>query len=162
MSVEKYGRPGAGAEDHDAALLHVPLGAARDVRLGDLGHRDRRLHAGGGAGLLEEVLQGERVHDGAEHAHVVGAAAVHAALAELGAAEEVAAADDDGDLDAVDRRGDLARDLADDIGVDPQLAAAERLARELQKDSPASGRLIDHVSSSRRVQTIRASGCLRA
>jgi hypothetical protein len=70
----------------------------------------------GGARLLEEVLQRERVHDGAEHAHVVGAPAVHAALAELRAAEEVATADDDGDLDPVDGRGDLARDLADDRG----------------------------------------------
>jgi hypothetical protein len=76
---------------------------------------------GGGAGLLEEVLQRERVHDGAEHAHVVGAPAVHAALAELRAAEEVATADDDGDLDPVDGRGDLARDLADDVGVDAEL-----------------------------------------
>ena len=94
-------QPGAGTEDDDAALLEVPLGAQRDVRLGDLRHRDRRLHAHLRAGLLEEVLQGERVHDRAEHAHVVGAAAVHAALAEFGAAEEVAAADHDRDLDAV-------------------------------------------------------------
>ena len=101
---------GAGAEDDDAALLEVALGAARDVRLGDLGHRDGGLHARLGAGLLEEVLQGERVHDGAEHAHVVGAAAVHAALRELGAAEEVAAADDDRDLDVLRRLGDLAGD----------------------------------------------------
>ena len=106
----------------------------------------------GGARLLEEVLERERVHDGAEHAHVVGATAVHAALTELGTAEEVAAADDDRDLDAVHRFGDLARDLAHDVGVDAELSAAERLAGEFQKDSPGSGRLIDHVSSSRRVQ----------
>ena len=95
--------PGAGAEDHDAALLEVPDRAARDVGLGDLAHRDRGLHPGLDALLLEEVLQRQAVHDGAEHAHVVGAGAVHAALLQLGAAEEVAAADDDRDLDA--RRG---------------------------------------------------------
>ena len=137
MSVEKYGQSGAGAEDDDAALLEVALGAPRDVGLGDLRHRDRRLHARGGAGLLEEVLQGERVHDRAEHAHVVGTAAVHAALAELGTAEEVAAADDDGDLDAIDRFGDLAGDLADHVGVDAQLSAAERLSGQLQQDAAA-------------------------
>ena len=37
---------GAGAEDDDAALLQVPDGAARDVRLGDLAHRDGGLHPG--------------------------------------------------------------------------------------------------------------------
>ena len=120
----------------------MPLGATRDVRLGDLGHRDGGLHARRGAGLLEEVLQRERVHDGAEHAHVVGPAAVHAALAELRAAEEVASADDDRDLDAVDGRGDLAGHLADDVGIDAELAAAERLTGELQEDAPASGGLI--------------------
>ena len=75
----EVGQAGAGAEDDDPALLHVPIGAARDVGLGDLGHRDRGLHPRLDAGLLEEVLQGEAVHDGAEHAHVVGAGAVHAA-----------------------------------------------------------------------------------
>jgi hypothetical protein len=58
----------------------VAFGAARDVRLGDLGHGDGGLHAGFRAGLLEEVLQGEGVHDGAEHPHVVRPSAVHAAL----------------------------------------------------------------------------------
>ena len=36
---------GAGGEDHDALLLEVADRAAPDVRLRDLGHRDRRLHA---------------------------------------------------------------------------------------------------------------------
>src|SRR5699024_4204724 len=99
---------GAGAEDDHAALLQVPHGAQRDVGLGDLSHLDGGLHAGGDAALLEEVLQGEALHDGAEHAYVVGAAAVHAPLGELGAAEEVAPADDDGALDALgDALGDL-------------------------------------------------------
>ena len=80
VSVEKYGIPSAGAEDDDAALLEVPDRAARDVRLGDLAHRDRGLHPGLDALLLEEVLQRQAVHDRAEHAHVVGAGAVHAAL----------------------------------------------------------------------------------
>ena len=146
MSVEKYGRPGAGTEDDDAALLEVPLGTQRDVRLGHLRHRDRRLHAHLRARLLEEVLQRERVHHGAEHAHVVGAAAVHAALAELRAAEEVAAADDDGDLDAVRivrvlrrRLGDLACAIAaDDVGVHPERSAAERLARQFEQDAASA------------------------
>src|SRR5690606_10721046 len=102
-------------------------------------------------GLLEEVLQGERVHHRAEHAHVVGPAAVHPALAQFGAAEEVAAADDHRDLDAVlvvgplrGGRGDLSGDLADDVGVDAQLPAAERLTRELQEDPTTTVLLPGH------------------
>lgn len=101
------------------------------------------------AGLLEEVLEGERVHDGAQHAHVVGSAAVHAALAQLGAAEEVASSDDDGDLDAIDGSGDVARDLRDHIGADAQLTGPESLAGELEKDAAASS-AFSHVGVSSR------------
>ena len=69
---------GAGGEDHDAALLEVAHRAAADVGLGDLGDRDRRLHARVHAVLLERVLQRQRVEDGREHAHVVAGRAVHA------------------------------------------------------------------------------------
>jgi hypothetical protein len=126
VSVEKY-----------AALLEVPDGAQRDVRLRDLGHRDRGLHPRLDALLLEEVLQGQAVHDRAEHAHVVGPVAVHAALLQLGAAEEVAAADDDRDLHAAPGgRGDLPGDALYDVGVDADRAATEDLAGELQHDPP--------------------------
>ena len=49
---------------------------------------------------LERVLDSERVHDGREHAHVVARDAIHAGARETFAAENVAAADDDRDLDA--------------------------------------------------------------
>ena len=136
---------GPGTEDDNPALLHVPLGAPRDVGLGDLRHRDRRLHARGGSGLLEEILERQSVHHRAEHPHVVGAAAIHAALTQLGSAEEVPPADDDGDLHPVHRLGDLTGDLRHDVGVDPERPAAESLARQLQQNAPASGRFIDHV-----------------
>src|SRR5205807_9722454 len=102
--------------------------------------RDRRLDPRLDALVLEEVLQGEAVHDGAEHSHVVGAAAVHAALGELGTAEVVAAAHDDGDLDAgADDVGDLARDRLDDVGVHAEpTAAREGLAGQLQEDAAAA------------------------
>jgi hypothetical protein len=48
--------PGAGAEDHDPALLEVPDRPPRDVRLGDLAHGDRGLDAGVHALPLQEVL----------------------------------------------------------------------------------------------------------
>ena len=54
------------------------------------------------AEALEGVLQGQAVDDGGEHAHVVGGRLLDdlAAGGELGAAEDVAAADDDGQLHA--------------------------------------------------------------
>ena len=42
----------------------------------------------------------ERVHDGGEHAHVVGRDPIHAGARQAGAAEDVAAADHDRDLHA--------------------------------------------------------------
>ena len=68
----------AGGEDDDAALLHVADRAPPDVGLGDCLHLDGAHDAREDAVALERVLQRERVHDGGEHAHVVGLGAVHA------------------------------------------------------------------------------------
>ena len=89
---------------------------------------------------LQEVLQHEAVHHGAEHAHVVGAAALDATLLQLGTAEEVAAADDDGDLRARrDDLGDLPADGVDHRGVDTDGPAAEHLAAELEQHAAEAG-----------------------
>ena len=48
----------------------------------------------GGSGAFQGVAQGEGVHDGGEHAHVVAGDPVHAAGLTADAAEQVAAADD--------------------------------------------------------------------
>ena len=50
--------------------------------------------------LAHRVGQRERVHHGGQHAHVVGGGAVHADRAAGDAAEDVAAADHDGDFAA--------------------------------------------------------------
>ena len=89
----------------------------------------------GDVDLLERVLQRQRVHDGGEHAHVVGAVALD--VGRLPAAPDVAAAHDDRGLDAeVDDLGQLARDQPGGVGVDAGLggAGSERLAGELQQD----------------------------
>ncbi|MGX1241513.1 hypothetical protein RKD46_002617 [Streptomyces pseudovenezuelae] len=128
-----------GAEDDHAALLQVAHGAQRDVGLGDLAHGDGGLHPAVDALLLQEVLEGEAVHHGAEHAHVVRAGAVHAALLEFGTAEEVSAADDNRDLGAVpDDGGDLTGDLVHHVGVHTQApATGERLSGQLQQKPAA-------------------------
>ena len=94
---------GAGREDHAAALLEVAHRAPADVVLADFLDADRRHDACVAAEGFEGVLQRERVHDGREHAHVVGRDAVHAGASEARAAKDVAAADDDRDLDVAAR-----------------------------------------------------------
>jgi hypothetical protein len=132
----EVGHPGAGAEDDDPALVQVAHGAQRDVGLGDLSHRDGGLHARAYPGLLKEVLQRQRVHHRAEHAHVVRARAVQPAGRELRAAEEVATADDDGDLDALALGlRDLAGDAQDDVRVEADVSPAEDLTGELEHDA---------------------------
>jgi hypothetical protein len=84
--------------------------------------------------LLEEVLQREGVHDGAEHAHVVRASTVHAALAELSSAEEVASADDDRDLDILRGQGDLFGESADDVWIDAERASPEGFTGKLEQN----------------------------
>src|SRR5205085_12511848 len=89
---------------------------------------------------LREARQREAVHHGAEHAHVAGAGAVHAAFLQLGAPEEVAAADDDGNLrTARDDLGDLPGHRLDDRRIDPDGTTAEHLAAELEEHSAEAG-----------------------
>ena len=65
-----------------------------------------------------EILEGGQFITVPSIPHVVGAGAVHPLLLEFGAAE-VAAADDDGDLDTfVDGEGDLVGDSPHDVGVE--------------------------------------------
>ena len=96
----KYGLPVPAAEDDDTALLEVPDGAAADERLGHRAHLDRGDDARHDALLLEGVLQRQRVDHRRQHSHVVGGRAVHASSAGRHAAEDIAAADDDGGFDA--------------------------------------------------------------
>ena len=91
--------------------------------------------------LTSEVLQRQRVDDGGEHAHVVAGDAVAALRGHRHAAEDVAAADDDADLDAErPRLGNVGRDPVDHRNVDAEmLVAHQRLARRLEQDAPVFG-----------------------
>ena len=97
--------------------------------------------AGGDADLLERVLQRQGVDDRGQHAHVVGGRPVHAAGAGRQAAEQVAAADDDGDLDAeLLDFADLAGDLGGDRGIDAErLLAHQGFAGEFEEDARVDG-----------------------
>ena len=92
--------------------------------------------------LLERILQRERVDDRGEHAHVVGGRAVHAPGAGGDAAEDVAAADDDGGLRrrALDF-GDVLGDLCRDGRVDAvALLAHQGFAGQLEQNAFVCGR----------------------
>ena len=129
---------GAGREDHHPPLLQVADRAAPDVRLGDLGDRDRGLGARVDAELLERVLQRERVQERGEHPRVVGGRPVHALGGCRHPAVDVPGADDDRELGAgLVNCEHLLPDRVDGRGVDPVLAAPEqRFAGELQEGAP--------------------------
>jgi hypothetical protein len=89
VSVVKNGLPVPAAKMTTRPFLQVADRPPANVRLGDRPHLDRGEHPRVHARALERVLHRERVHDGREHAHVVGGPAVHALLARRHAAEDV-------------------------------------------------------------------------
>ena len=122
----------------------MAVGTQRQVRLSDLGHVDGGLHTAIHAFLLEEVLESKAVHDRAEHAHVVTTGAVHPALLQLRAAEEVATADNHSDLSTgLGNLGDLPGHVLHHVGVDAHSPAAEHFTAQLQHDSLESITVFD-------------------
>ncbi len=104
------------------------------------------MHACVQAQAFERVLHRERVHHGGEHAHVVAGDAVHAGAREARAAEDVAAADDDGDLHAhrVDL-ADLAGDALEHRRVDAVVRDAHQgFAAQLHQDAPVARCVLGH------------------
>src|SRR6516225_7570151 len=98
-------------------------GASADVWLGDLIHEYGGHDAAGHVMALNGILQGNGIDDGGEHAHVVGADAVHFAGLLGHAAKEITAAYDDADLHAQSTDlNDLAGDLCNAVGVEPETA----------------------------------------
>jgi len=129
--------PGAGREDHDAALLEVTDGAAPDVGLGHLAHVDCRENARVGAVALERLLDGERIEHRREHAHVVAGRSVDALRRGGHAAVDVPAADHERDLETVAPHVDeLLRELVHGARIQPELLRPHQgLAGELQQNS---------------------------
>jgi hypothetical protein len=91
----------------------------------------------------------QRVHHGGQHAHVVGGGAVHADRAAGDAAEDVAAADDDGHLDAhVHHFGHFLHHAHDGRAVDAERVIPHQgLSRQLEQDALVGG-LAGHVRGS--------------
>src|SRR6187551_2188421 len=152
---------GARGEDRHAPLLEMAHGAPANVVLADLVNLQRRHDAHARALALEGVLHSERIDDGGEHAHLIGRHAIHARLGEAGAAEDVASADDETDLNTeADDLGDFNRDAADDGWVDAVILATEQsLAAQFQQNPPVRRRALRHKTSGIRfVPTERSRG----
>jgi hypothetical protein len=120
VSVVKNGIAGAGAENHHLAFFEVTDRLAADIGLDHLLDVQRRLHAGVDARLAHRIGQRHGVHHRRQHAHVVGRGAIHAGGRAGQPAEDVAAADDDADLDAeIGHRLDFRHDGASIAGLMP-------------------------------------------
>src|ERR1039457_3935345 len=128
---------GAAGEDADAALFQMAQGASADVRLGHLVHLDGAHDPGMHADLFQGVLQRQGIDHGGEHAHVVGGHAIHVLGGGRDAAEDIAAAHHQPDLDAGGGyRGHFRGQLIDTRGVDAESGASgQRFAAELEHDS---------------------------
>ena len=102
---------------------------------------------------LKTVLQSQRVHNRGEHADVVGLCTIHAISAASDAAEDVAAAYGDGNLNAVvNDLFDLLGKVVDDLRIDSVSGIAHQgLAGELQQHTMIFITFSWHVGSSHRI-----------
>ena len=114
----------------------MPLRAAADIGFAHGRHRDRGLDARIHADLLQRVLHGERVHDGRQHAHIIGGGALESLGGRGDAPENVSAAHDHADFIALRFHiGDLERDAGGDGGVDRMPLAHQHFAGQLQENT---------------------------
>ncbi len=135
-------RTGAGGENNYPALFEMPNGATAHEGLANGVHLDGRLHAGIDALLFQSVLHSQRIHHRGQHAHVIGAGALHVARRLGQPAEDIAAADHQTQLNTETRnRRDLSRHSLDGIHVDAEtLIAHQHFAGHFQQDTLVSQR----------------------
>ena len=128
---------GAAPDDHHVARFEVFDGTGFGVVFADGFHADRGEHLASDAVVFERRLERQRVDDRGEHAHLVALHAVEALFGAREAAEDVAAADDDADLDARCCGGfDLLGVGLQRLGGKPVfLSALQRFAAQFQEYS---------------------------
>jgi hypothetical protein len=120
---------------HDAPLFQVPYGTPADIGLADLVDPQRRHDPAVATGLLDGILQGQRIDDRGQHAHVVPGNPVHAAGRHAGPPDDVAAANHHTHLDAgLADLPDVGGDTLDHAGIDTMRAVTHQgLAAQLQQ-----------------------------
>ena len=92
------GVTGTGGEDHHLAGTQLADGLGPAVGIADTLQGDGRHQTGIHISTMQGITHGQAVHDGRQHAHVVTHHAVHARLGKTGTTEQVAAANDQTDL----------------------------------------------------------------
>jgi hypothetical protein len=111
----------------------IPLG----IGFADLRHRQARHHHGGFTRAQQTILQGQRVHHGSQHTHVVAGDPVETGGRQAGTPEQVATAYHDTDFYPGFMHGrQLACQLEDHLRIDAgALFTHQRLATEFYQDS---------------------------
>ena len=131
----EIGVAGTGGADDHTALFQMAHGAATDEGLAHFLHVDGGQNAGGVAEFFQHVLHGQGIEHRGQHAHIVGGGTFHALGGTGKAAEDVAAADDQGKFHAhVEQSADLLADGAHGFGVDTGfLLSGQGLAAQLEQ-----------------------------
>lgn len=100
------GVAGAGDENDHASFLEMAQGASADERLSDSADIDGRHHTRIDANVKEGFFEGQPVHDGGKHAHLIGDRLVNmGGFGEARTTDEVASAHDNRDLHADEKCG---------------------------------------------------------
>ena len=88
----EIGVAGAAGKDDDAIFFQMTDGPPADISFGQLAHFDGGLDSGDDADPLKSILERESIHNGGQHAHVVGRGPFHAGRAGGKTSENGAAA----------------------------------------------------------------------
>ena len=94
----KEGVASTGREDHHFACTQLADGFGPDVGVTDPLQGDGRHQTGIHISTMQGITHGQTVHHGCQHTHVVAHHAVHARFGKTGTTEQVAATDDQTDL----------------------------------------------------------------
>jgi tRNA dimethylallyltransferase len=136
-------------KNHDTFLFQMPHGAAADIGLADLIHRNGRDDAGKDAQLFQRRLHRQRIHYGGQHSHIVGGRALHPLRTSCKAAKDIAATDDHTNLNPqIAHRFHLGGDALHGGRMQAvTLIAHQRLARDFQHDAGVDGWGVGHGKS---------------
>src|SRR5210317_1791307 len=107
---------GARAKNNNTPFFEMANSPAADIWLSDLLHFNGGLDPGDRPRLFQGILQRQAVHDRGQHPHVVGTCTVHPHRGCGNSAEDIAAANDDGNLDTkIDTPANFDGDRPDNI-----------------------------------------------
>ncbi len=97
-------------------------GLATIVVVGDTDHGNGGHHQRGNIRALQGVTHGQRIHNRGQHTHMVAGHTIHAGRRERRAAKQVAATDNQTDLDAdANQLADFQGHAVEHLGIDAEV-----------------------------------------